>query len=385
MSTDLSSLLIVGNSGRAMAQSAVRGGFAVTVLDGFCDQDTQAVADCRPVRFDAHGLGHEQLLSEIELFPSGRAVGMVYGAGLEGASSLLSRLSEHCLLLGNDPTVLEMLCNPRCYFTLLDTLQIPYPEVRFSPPEFITATDWLIKRAGSSGGLGVTFWSHELSVAGPEYYYQRFLRGSAMSALFIADGNNHRIIGYNSLKTTSPDKATPFLYGGALGQASLDDSLCQRVEFCVEKLVYTLGLRGVNSLDFMLSDGEIFVLDLNTRPTATLELYEHQLADGWMKYHVQACLGKLPAELPFTDSALVHGHQIVYAPRAVEIPAVMNWPGWAKDRPAAGARIARGEPVCSLFTQGREADVVEARLRQYQSEILTMISSPVYKHPREST
>ncbi|MCP3661737.1 MAG: ATP-grasp domain-containing protein [Gammaproteobacteria bacterium] len=375
MLADLSSLLIVGNSGRAMAQSAARGGFAVTVLDGFCDQDTQAVADCRQIRLDANGLNHVKLLSEIESLPSRQHVGIVYGAGLEGASSLLNRLPGHCLLLGNDPAVLDMLCNPRCYFTLLDSLQIPYPEVRFSPPESTTATDWLIKRADSSGGMGVAFWSQEPPMAGSEYYYQRFLHGSVMSALFIADGNNHRIIGYNSLRTTSPDRDTPFLYGGALGQVSLDDSLCQQVEFCVEKLVYTLGLRGVNSLDFVLSDGEVYVLDLNTRPTATLELYEHQTADGWMKHHVQACLGNLPDGLQPTDSVLVHGHRVVYAPRAVEIPEVMDWPGWIKDRPKEGTRIARGEPVCSIFTNGLEADVVEARLRQYHREILAMISS----------
>lgn len=373
MSADSAPLLILANSGRAMAESAVRGGYSVTVLDAYCDQDTLSVADCWPMSQGFSELNADAFIEEMRsLFPE-HPCGVVYGAGLEGASSLLNALSTHCRLFGNDPSVLEMLRNPRRFFSLLNRLRIPYPEVLFTPPYSAAGKSWLIKRAGSCGGQGVAYFDREHSAADSACYYQRYLTGRVMSVLFIADGKRHRTIGYNRLGMHTSNAPAPFLYAGAIGQASLRGTQRRRVERIVELLVSELALRGVNSLDFMLNDDGIFALDLNPRPTATLELYEHLLKDGWMKHHVQACLGELPV-VPLVASVVMHGHQIVYAPRTIEIPAAMEWPHWVKDRPASGARIAEGQPLCNLFAEGTDADSVEMLLEAYQDEILQMLS-----------
>jgi uncharacterized protein len=375
MSADTGALLIMANSGRAMAESAIRGGYSVTVLDGFCDQDTLAVADCWPMSQGFAELDAAAFIEEMTSpFPQ-HPCGVVYGAGLEGASSLLSALSAHCRLFGNDPSVLEMLRTPRRFFSLLNRLRIPYPEVCFTPPYSAAGEAWLIKRAGSCGGQGVAYFDRRHSAADSASYYQRYLTGRVMSVLFIADGIRHRTIGYNRLGMNTSNAPAPFLYAGAVGQASLRGPHRRRVERMVEKLVSELALRGVNSLDFMLNDDGIFALDLNPRPTATLELYEHLVQDGWMKHHVNACLGELPV-VPLLGSAVMHGHQIVYAPWTIEVPAAMVWPHWVKDRPSPGARIAEGQPLCNLFAEGAGADDVETLLDQYQDEILQMLSLP---------
>jgi predicted ATP-grasp superfamily ATP-dependent carboligase len=372
MSADFTSLLILANSGRAMAESAFRGGYRVTVLDGFCDQDTQAVADCWPIRHGFTQLDEETLIEEMaSLFPQDPC-GVVYGAGLEEAPSLLKRLSARCRLLGNSPHVIEILRHPGHFFSLLNRLRIPYPEVLFTPPYSALGKTWLIKRAGSCGGQGVAYFDPAHSVLDSACYYQRYLEGQVMSVLFIADGERHRTIGYNRLGMRSSNAPAPFLYTGAIGQASLRAAQRLQLELIVTKLVTELSLRGVNSIDFILNDEGLFVLDLNLRPTATLELYEHLLTDGWIKHHVRACLGELP-QVPIVGSSVMHGHQIVYAPRTIEIPAMMAWPTWVKDRPAAGARITAGQPLCSLFAQGADTDEVEAGLQQRQEALLQML------------
>ncbi len=369
MSVDSTSLLILANSGRAIAESAVRGGYRVTVIDAFCDEDTQAVADCWPTSHEFAQVDVDELIEEMEaLFPE-HPCGVVYGAGLEQASSLLQQLSQRCRLFGNAPSVLEHLRNPRRFFSLLNRLRIPYPEVCFTPPYSEPEKSWLIKRTGSCGGQGVAYFDAQHSAADHATYYQRHLSGSAMSILFIANGERFRTIGYNRLGAGASIAPAPFLYTGAVGQAQLQDAQRLQVETIVGKLVSELSLKGVNSLDFILNDDGIFVLDLNPRPSATLELYEHLLSDGWIKHHIAACLGELPV-LPIVGSTAVHGHQIVYAPQTIQIPAGMAWPQWVKDRPSSGARIAEGQPLCSLFARGGSEEEVEAVLRHYRDEIL---------------
>lgn len=368
MFVDRDTVLILAGSGRALAESARRGGYRVWVYDGFSDRDTLAVARCRRIRQGFPRLGEDAFIEEIAALPEPPR-GVVYGGGLEEADSLLRRLSARWRLFGNDPCVLERLRDPRRFFALLDSLGIPYPEVRFTPPDSAAGKGWLVKRAGSCGGLGTAHFDPEFSVADSASYYQRHIEGSVMSILFIADGERHRTLGYNRLGMKSSNPPAPFLYTGAVGQVSLSVAQRRPLQEMVARLVSRLGLRGVNGLDFILNDDGILVLDLNPRPTATLELYEHLVSDGWIKHHIRACLGVLP-EVPRAVSAAVCGHQIVYAPRSLEIPAAMKWPQWAKDRPAAGARIVPGQPLCSLFARGGGTHEVEALLRRYQDEIL---------------
>jgi predicted ATP-grasp superfamily ATP-dependent carboligase len=251
-------------------------------------------------------------------------------------------------------------------------LRIPYPEVSFTPPYSAAAKTWLIKRSGSCGGLGVAYFDPQHSAADFNCYYQKYISGEVMSVLFIADGRRHRTIGYNRIGLRSANVPAPFLYSGAIGQAALTGKQRSQLDHIVGKLVNELGLRGINGLDFLLNDDGVYAIDLNPRPSASFELYEHLLSDGWIRHHIKACQGELPS-VPMVGSAVVYGHQIVYAPKTLHIPMLMNWPEWTKDRPAAGARIVRGQPLCSLFAQGSNADKVEATLESYQDDILQLL------------
>jgi predicted ATP-grasp superfamily ATP-dependent carboligase len=281
-------------------------------------------------------------------------------------------------LFGNDPAVLEMLRRPRRFFALLNRLRIPHPEVSSIPPYSTAENGWLIKRSGSCGGQGVAYFSSQHSAADPYCYYQKYIPGQVMSILFIADGNRHRTIGYNRIGLSASNAPAPFLYAGAIGQASLPEIHRSEVERIVEKLVSDLGLRGVNSLDFILNGEGVHAIDINPRPGATLELYEHLTSEGWIKHHIQACIGELPV-IPIIGSAVVKGHQIVYAPRTIEIPGGITWPAWVKDRPAAGSRIIEGQPLCSLLASGTGSEEVEDLLRRYQYEILQLLDASFYR------
>ncbi|MEW8330725.1 MAG: ATP-grasp domain-containing protein [Candidatus Thiodiazotropha sp.] len=383
MSADNATLLILANSGRALAESARRGGYRVTVLDGYCDQDTLAAADCWPVTQGFGNLEVEMFVEEMAaLFPA-KPEGVIYGAGLEESTPLLRRLSADFKLFGNDPSVLELLRRPRRYFSLLDRLEIPYPQVSFIPPYSAGAKRWLIKRAGSCGGQGVAYFDAAHSAADATCYYQRHMPGQAMSILFIADGGRHRTIGYNRLGMGASSRPAPFLYSGATGQASLSPAHRAKIELIVSRLVSELKLRGINSLDFVVADDGPFVIDLNPRPAATLELYEHMTGEGWIKHHIAACLGELPS-LPLVGSAVIHGQQIVYSPRSFEMPREPAWQPWVKDRPLAGSRVVEGQPLCSLYAEGSSVEEVEIVLRQRQDEILRMLGVSLYQpHARK--
>src|SRR5262249_13157119 len=103
---DQPTVLIAAASGRALAQSARRGGYLPRVADFFADQDTAALAHDH-VRLEhglARGMKEEALLAAFEtLGKARRPIGVVCGTGFEDRTQLLARIGERWRLLGNDP------------------------------------------------------------------------------------------------------------------------------------------------------------------------------------------------------------------------------------------------------------------------------------------
>ncbi len=79
-------LVVIGMSGRALAQSAAKGGERVVVLDVFADRDTRAVAEVACIAADDRvAIDPERLLAALAAEARGGELEVVIGSGLEAA------------------------------------------------------------------------------------------------------------------------------------------------------------------------------------------------------------------------------------------------------------------------------------------------------------
>jgi uncharacterized protein len=360
------SLVIVARSSRALAQSARRGGWLPLVADAFADVDTKAAAHRTvQVAMEKGGLNERQLPGALSGLPDDD-VGLVYGAGLEAQPRLLERLSERYRIIGNAPEIVRSVKDPRTFFQTLSALKIPFPETRFESPKNRNGL-WLTKHALGAGGGHIQLWNHG-SVAEHQHYFQRYLPGPAVSALFVADGRRAQIIGYNTQWQCAAG-AQSFAYAGAVNRACLIAAQRRIIARHVKALTRVFGLRGLNSLDFILCHRTALVLEINPRPTATCELYEPDTRDGMVAAHVRACSGEL--EQPSTARRFkVRAHAIVYAQRPCHIPMNMQWPRWCRDLPRGGSDFAVGEPVCSVHAEGKDVTAVQQLIRTLRQSVL---------------
>jgi predicted ATP-grasp superfamily ATP-dependent carboligase len=331
-----------------LAASARRAGWRPVVFDLFGDSDTRAMAETFVVADENGGLDAPRILREVKAFAAAQPVhGLVYGGGMECRPELLGRLARLATLLGNPPPVARECKTPERFFSCLTRLAIPFPETRFSPPP--DGAGWLVKPRCGTGGKRVGFHAAR-DVAGAGVYFQRYIQGAALSALFLADGRTARVVGFNEMWSENPNGATPFLFAGTLNRAPLDDALRAEVRSWVEALSGALGLKGLNGLDFMFDGQRCHVLEVNPRPGATLALYDADYPRGLLAAHLDACAGKLPDGDPPLSPP--RAWRIVYARRDGEIPPELEWPGWSADRPLPDARFRAGDPLCSVFAQG---------------------------------
>lgn len=341
-------LLILAASGRSLAASARRAGFRPLVLDAFGDADLAELALSERVGVDEHlGFEADALAAALErMVPADAVADVVAGSGFEDRPALLARLARRHRLWGNVPATVARAKDPAQFFPLLDRLGIPHPQVSLVPP---IGEGWLEKRIGGSGG-------HHVRPAAPPAlqpdsphccYWQRRGEGRSMSALFLADGRRARVVGIS--QHLERGGAHGYGWRGAIGDIELPQGLARTLAAELEALTEALGLVGLNGIDFLLDGPRHAVLEVNPRPTATVELYDRAGAHLFA-WHLAACRGELPSALPREPGH--HGLAVVYARNPVAIPAGMAWPAWCVDRPRDGSLVATGAPLCTVLARG---------------------------------
>jgi uncharacterized protein len=358
-------LVIAAASARPFVRAAAAAGYRVIAADTFCDKDTrQAAAQSIHLvyvrgSFDADEFRDRlfRLLAQTD--------GFVYGSGFETQPELLEEIARLCPLLGNTAETVRITKDPGCFFSLLSSLGIPFPENSLSPP--VEAKGWLRKRTGGSGG------THVVPAGGADdtdCYYQRLMPGKPYSLLFLADGKQARVVGFNT-QLLAPTAEMPYRYGGVVSQARLPETVRKELLQAARQLTAELGLRGLNSLDCMVDNDSFAALEINPRLSASFALYDAETQGARLfEAHLCACAGGLLPDLP-AESA--QAHLIYYAPCDLAIPATIAWPEWVADVPHGAAWIKVGEPVCTVMaaasTASEAMELAQARVAELAQRI----------------
>ena len=363
-------VLIAAASGRALAASARRGGYAPLVADFFGDEDTATAAEAY-IRLDhglSDGMRYDRVITALERLATPREpAGIVCGTGFEDRPELLSDIARRWTLFGNNPAAVARTKEPLAFAELCHECGVAHPDTSLTrPPD---PTHWLAKRPGGAGGRHIRD-AADSECTGGSFYFQRRVQGSPVSALFLADGRRTMVLGF-SAQWSAPTSSQPFRYGGAVQPAVLEPETAAAMIEAVQRLGAMVPLLGLNSADFLVSGDVFTLLEINPRPGATLDIFEP--AEGSLfAMHVSACQGALPATPPSYERA--RAAAIVYADRSIpEFPA-LDWPPWTADRPVVGTAVDDGGPLCTVFAEAATITAARQLAAQRGAAILAIAS-----------
>ncbi len=329
------------------------------------------------------GFDAEALIEAAQrLAPPGlMAGGLVYGSGLESRPELLEELAQGRRLWGNSSQVLRAIKDPALFFGLLDRLGLPHPAIRATAPAELSG--WLVKGIGGAGGGHVRPVAPDSGAMKAAHYYQRRVAGRPISALFLANGREALLLGWSE-QWPAPDPSHPFRFGGAVQPAVLSEGVTRPILAALGRLAGETGLVGLNSLDLMVEEGGAFhVLEVNPRPGASLDIFDGEGAGALFGRHVEACAGRLNPgwRAPAQASAM----SVVYADRALNVPLDVPWPSWLADRPAPGARIAPGAPVCTVMAEAKDGAAARRLVLARNRRVLDFLAAGEGKMLAERT
>ncbi|MBX9579600.1 MAG: ATP-grasp domain-containing protein [Gemmataceae bacterium] len=391
---------VVGASARAAAHSLVRAGYAPWAVDLFADRDLRLVAPCARCPLADYPAALPSLADQ---FPPGP---VLYTGGLENHPEVVAELGRRRELWGVGPDGLERVRDPFALFDLLAGKGFAAPQVRRPDEPDPSQGRWLLKPARSAGGFGI-----RPAPPGPhpaDLYLQEFVDGPPMSAAFAAAHPRCELLGVFEQLVGEPWlHARPFAYCGNI-TANPDDNLRGTLVLIGYRLLTAGGLRGVCGVDFVHADGSPFVVEVNPRYTAAMELLEH--ATGRAVFpsptpppnplphrergsRTAAGSGLPPSPLVGEGAGgrgvrACAGKAVYYAPHPITFPPAGPWdadlelpfdpwrlPGYA-DIPDPGEVIEPGQPVLTFFATGSTTADCREKLKERAAELDARFGGP---------
>lgn len=392
---DSPAVVILGASARAMARSAAAAGWTVHAADLFADRDLRDVArDCVGV-----GVGNEpypaSLATAARGFPQGP---WLYTGAIENHPDLIDAIAAERPLAGNAGGRVSLVRDPFHLAAAVREAGLAFPDTHRGPQGVPVDGSYLVKPVASAGGRGITQWRGGTADDGPPRIWQRHVAGRGVSAAFVCRPHGPRLLGIVAQEIGLPwCHAAPFAFCAAVRgslQAPLDglaDGIVDQAARVGDLLVGRFGLIGLVGVDAVIDGrGRLWVIEVNPRPTASMELHERATGESVAAAHLAACGGaEPPPPAPQRDAcwakAVLHApHDIVATEGLVaawdELAAPWSdadggWPAIA-DIPTPPQTIRRGGAWITAFAAASTPAAAGAELQRRVAALAATVSPP---------
>lgn len=395
---DSPAVVIVGASARAMARSAAAAGWAVYAADLFADRDLRDVARECVRAAEGHEPYPASLATATRRFPHGP---WLYTGALENSPDLIDAITAERPLAGNDGGRVALVRDPCRLAAALRAAGLAFPATHSSPEGLPVDGSHLVKPLASAGGRGIARWCGGAADAGPPRVWQQHVTGRGISAAFVCRPAGARLLGIVDQEIGLPwCYAAPFAFCAAIrgsARQPLDGIASGAVDQATEVgdlLATRCGLVGLVGVDAVIdSRGKLWVIEVNPRPTASMELHEratgesiagsHLTACGWITTARptppapprDACWAKAvlhaPHDFAATDAAVAAWDELA----APWTAADGGWPAIA-DIPTPTQTIRRGAAWLTVFASASTPLAARSELQRRAAALVATVSRP---------
>jgi uncharacterized protein len=355
-----------------LADLAMRDGHRVAAFDLFGDLDLRRGG----ARVVARPGGSLTALVDAALQVPAR--GVVYGASFENHPGLVARLAERHALLGNGPRTLRAVRDPQRLAAALRDAGLAYPRTFAAKPDDRSGR-WLRKPMRGGGGTRVRAWRGGALPAGT--VVQERIDGVACSAAAVGDGVDAVVLGLTEqLVGRREFGVRGYRWCGNVVPPRLPagerDALLRQARAICSSLAAAFALRGLFGVDFVWDGERAWTIEVNPRPTASLEAIEALRGRGVIDAHLRACAGELPRVEG--EHAGAAGKAVLFATEDVVIGDSVGWlERGVRDVPHPGERIAAGHPICTLVVVAATPQDVLNELQEQAARLRTELEPRV--------
>ena len=364
-------ILILGASVRAAAFSTRRASRVPMGVDLFADRDLVAIAETEQVSLE----DYPERLIESRLVE--KADAWFFTGAIENYPALVDRLASRLPLIGNDAAVLRQVRDP---FELSDRLSragFSVPRIGREGASLEKDGRWLLKPLRSGGGRGILPWSGKED--SESCYFQEWLEGKSLSATYIGHSEGATLQGICEQAIGHPGAS--FGYRGSLGPWPVSDLASERIAELGGLLARSFQVRGLFGVDFILQGDEPWVVEVNPRYTASVEILELAYRSSILAEHFEVFSGSAPRRGSERKDGRLVAKEVLFADAPVRYDDgdADNSPDpfasvSLADIPQLGMRFDTGDPIVTVFGQGGSIEECRADLERNKTIAASYLS-----------
>ena len=244
--------------------SCERAGLVPTVVDFFADHDTRSIANVHRIR------SYHDLLENLN-FPECHYV--LFTGAMEHQKAVVERFLSRHKPLGNPLAGSFAIANPLHLFQWAEANHVNMPQTQIEIPR--SQGRWLSKRIHSSGGIGIVEFKADFKKQPRDRFFQEFVGATAISVVAHADDKSAVVLGCTHQLTGLENfGASGFKYCGSIGPAKLPETMFREIARITNSLTKDFDLNGVFGIDFVINQDSIWLIEVNPRYPASLEILE---------------------------------------------------------------------------------------------------------------
>lgn len=367
------------------------------------------------------------LIEQTNPTPKSQGIPLVLCGGMENRPDFLSRLLSQGLLCGVTNESLRQLRSLEAWKDWAYESGIGWPEtigplrtgtLSAGTLSSFSAHDsgaWMLKPAGGAGGIHVRSYESLDAIdqtqawdpaIGP-WYAQRHIAGTTIGVTYCSDRKETRIAGIArgidapAFDDPEFEAPLPFIYRGNLAPFRVTPDRFDAASRFGEIVARATGIRGLWQADFQIdSQDRLWLLEINPRWSASMELHETLQGVSWMKEHLRIVIGqgndqplpKVPEGLVMDDKG-THKQMakgIVYAPRDIRASSSQvdrlwqaRWHGSLEElekhafrvadipqRVPAGVCFDKGIPIATVLCVGDSTEWLIAKIQHARKKVL---------------
>jgi hypothetical protein len=399
-----------------MAQSCRYLNIPVWAVDQFADSDCRAVAN-RITQKELQDV-------TIDDFPREMSLVFLPGGGTENYASLAEQLAHSFSWCGLRGQALRAIRDPECLFPIANQCGLKIPKTFFFSGktkksdleqmgfENLHPHQWLWKSSDRGGGLGVSdieTWDvlkYLLTIQADGYLQEKIAADAFGATIILSQQGEPEWIGAsrlltagnplpNSLRSDNARKNHehnhpplsrrtdyPYLFGGAIGPVPLPQTVIDRLLSFAKQCYQHFGIKGWFQVDFMLNQQhEVWLLEINPRWSATMEIYERIRGRSLVSPHLKAwgietVEHSFPKPIPhplFLKYVVYAASTFTWTASESEKASDINrkaidaigWPTLA-DLPQENTTFETGMPILTILTSGSNLEDIY----QYTQELI---------------
>ena len=191
-------------------------------------------------------------------------ISLIYGSGLENKLDAQNILSSSTNVAGNNFRNFNIASDKHSIKKIIESYNLQIPGTYNTDDN--TNRKYLSKPIYSFGGYNIKFDNK----CQKNFYIEEYISGTTLSISFFMNKGEFYFLGINKLLLLKNFTPHPFIHAGALMN---NKYLPQEKIKYFESLAIDLSLNGYNTIDFKITNDEIYILDINPRITSTFKIY----------------------------------------------------------------------------------------------------------------